>query len=184
MHFDGELNPAIGLNRIATTASGCFEHSDANQFIAVSKNACFDCNQSTVSNANGSNSLDICPTDNNNDIISFQNSLGLSAGANYAYLLTDENQILQEVINADQYNFEGTSLNTQRVYGLHFDGELNPAIGLNRIATTASGCFEHSDGNQFISITKNACVDDFECLGSFTATTDWATAIDLSLIHI
>ena len=98
MHLDGELNPAIGLNRIATTASGCFEHSDGNQFIAVSKNACFDCNQSTVSNANGSNNLDICPSDNNQDIISFQNSLGLDAGNNYVYLLTDENEILQDCL--------------------------------------------------------------------------------------
>ena len=107
LHFNGTLNPAIGLNRIATTASGCFEHSTANQFIEVSKNACFACNTSTVSNANGSNTLDICPTDGTNDIVLLENSLGLTAGTNYVYLLTDENEILQQVISADQFDFEG-----------------------------------------------------------------------------
>ena len=83
MHFDGQLDPAVGANRMQTTATGCFEHSDDAQFISVSKNACFDCNLSSVSNANGTNSLNICPTDNDNDIVQLQNSLGLSAGSNY-----------------------------------------------------------------------------------------------------
>ena len=179
LHFSGQLNPAIGANRRQTTARDCFEHSDDAQFIAVSKNACFDCNVSTVSNANGNNTLDICPTDNNNDIVQLQNSLGLNAGNNYVYLLTDENEILIEVINNDQYNFEGSSLETQRIYGLHFDGQLNPVIGANRMQTTASECFEHSNSVQFISVSKNACEEPFECLESFTATTDWASEVDI-----
>ena len=116
MHFDGQINPAIGQNRINTTADGCFEHSSGTEFIEIIKDACFACNISTVSNANGNNSLDICPTDNDNDIVQLQNSLGLSAGNNYVYLLTDENETLIEVINNDQYNFEGSNLELSLIH--------------------------------------------------------------------
>ena len=105
LHFDGTLNAAIGSDRTATTASGCFEHSSDTDFITVTKDACFVCEASTVSNAGGANNIDICPTDNSDDTVQLENSLGLNAGANYVYLLTDENQMLQEVLSVDEYNF-------------------------------------------------------------------------------
>jgi len=176
MHFDGTLNPAIGSDRMSTTATGCFEHSGASNFITVTKNACFVCNSSDVSNAGGANTLDICPTDNGSDVVQLQNSLGLSAGTNYVYLLTDANEILQEVVSVNQYDFEGSTLSEQRLYGMHFDGTLNPVIGSNRIMTTASGCFEHSTSTNFITITKNAC---FVCESNSVSNTNGSNSIDL-----
>ena len=129
LHFDGILSAAVGSDRMATTASGCFEHSSDTDFISVTKNACFNCEGSTVSNAGGANATDICPSDNAADIVQLQNSLGLSAGSNYVYLLTDENQNLQEVIEADQYNFEGSQ--DRKSYGLKAEGSQDrSSIGL------------------------------------------------------
>ena len=145
VHFDGSLIPRIGLDRMLTFATGCFTHSDDNNFFTVAKNACtpvFQCLASTVSSS-GQSVIDLCPNDGQNDIINLNNSLNVSAGTNYAYLITDNSNILQQVVLSDSYNFEGSALNTQRVYGIHFDGTLNPAIGQNRTVTTASVSYTH-----------------------------------------
>ena len=124
-------------------------------------------------------STDICANDGSDDLVELRNNLSLDAGENYAYLLTDEQDILLEVVLENFYNFEGSGSGVQRVYGIHFDGNLIPAIGENRLMTSASGCFTHSGSDLFLTITKEACEPDFECLDSFTATTDWATSTDI-----
>ncbi len=168
IHYDGELFPVIGQSRLATSASGCFTHSDATH-LTVLKEACipvFECLPNSVTDANGNTSISICPSDGSADLISFSNSLNESVGTNYVYLLTDENQILQEVLFNASYNFEGSSNVTQRVYGLHYDGTLIPAIGQPRTATTASECFTHSAGS-FLSVLKDGCIPTFNCQASF-----------------
>ena len=160
IHYFGTLNPAIGQNRMQTTATECFEHSSStsNDFILVFKNACFNCQNSNVFNPNGANTIDICPDDNIGDVIDFANTLGEPAGSNYIYLITDDNEIVQQAVFSNQFDFEGSSFNTQRVYGMHYDGSLNVNVGANRLQTTATNCFDHSSGNNFITITKNACI--------------------------
>ncbi len=168
MHYEGTIDVAFGSDRFATTASGCFEHSDDSDFITITKNACipeFECLSSGISSNEGL-SYDICPTDGSSDELVFTNTLDLDPGVNYAYLITDENEFLQEVILDDTFDFEGSDLNTQRVYGMHYDGTINSAVGMHRSATTASGCFEHSNAIDFVEITKNACIPEFECLAN------------------
>jgi len=110
IHFDGILNPAIGQNRLQTTATECFEHSNSTIFGTITKNACippFDCLTSTTSSTNGAAILDICPTDGTADNITFSNSLNESpSDGHYAYLITDANQILQEIVTNDFFDFE------------------------------------------------------------------------------
>jgi hypothetical protein len=181
LHYDGTLIPAVGQIRTATTATGCFTHSQSNGFITVTKNACipeFECLNNTVNSA-GASSIDICSNDGQNDILNLNNSLNVSAGNNYAYLITDSNEILQQVIFSNNINLEGSSQNTQRIYGVHYNGTLTPAIGQIRTATTATDCFIHSNANGFITVTKNACAPTFECRESLTATTDWATSVEV-----
>ena len=182
IHFDGTLSPQIGMNRTATTASECHEHSSATDFISITKNACiipFECLQSFTFTDNNALSIDLCTTDGADDIISLQNNLGVAAGVNYAYLVTDENNILQWVSLEDEANFEGTGEATSRVFGVHYDGTLSPRIGEDRLMTTASGCFEHSAAQTFLTVTKEACIAPFECMESLTATTDWAIVADI-----
>jgi hypothetical protein len=179
IHFDGVLSPRIGSDRLMTTASECFQHSDANGFLTVTKNDCtpaFECRSSNVSSS-GSTEITICPTDGNNDFITFNNNINAPTGSNYAYLVTDANNRLQSVVSGNQFNFEGTSVLEQRVFGIHFDGTLNAVIGSDRLQTTATGCFQHS--NSFVSILKTGCTVPFECLESLTATTDWQTRVEI-----
>jgi len=176
LHYMGTLNEEIGSDRMETTASDCFEHSDNTDFITITKNACNVCESSEVNNASGSNTLDICPLDSSDDIVEFENSLGLTAGAEYAYLITDANEVLQEVVFDNSYNFEGSDLNEQRVYGVHYFGTLNAAIGSDRMATTASDCFEHSVASNYITITKNACPS---CELSEVNTTSGSNTVDI-----
>ena len=112
-----------------------------------------------ISTTNSATSVDICPDDGDADWIGLQNNLSIPAGVNFAYLITDENQVLQEVVMDAIFNFEGSTFNTQRVYGIHFEGNLNPAIGANRLQTSSTGCFTHSNGNSFLTITKEACLE-------------------------
>ena len=156
-----------------TTASDCFQHSSDTQFITVTKNACpppFECQATFTATTNWGSSVDICPSDGAADFIELRNSLLLEPGDNYAFLITDESEILQEVSFEVLHNFEGSSDRTQRVYGVHFDGTLNARIGQNRNQTTATGCFTHSDGNTFLTVTKQACVIPFSCEDSQVST--------------
>ena len=50
-------------------------------------------------------------------------------GDHYVFLLTDTNEILQEIIIDTVYNFEGTGVEEQRVYGLSYAGELEALKG-------------------------------------------------------
>ena len=180
IHFDGTLNPAIGSNRLNTTATGCFTHSSPTRFLSITKDACtpiFECQASSVS-SNGTTSFDICSSDGNADVIQLNNSLNAAAGSNYAYLITDQNNILERVVSANQYNFEGSSNQTQRVYGIHFDGTLNPIIGSDRLNTSATECFTHSSPTNFITITKNACTPIFECRSS-SVSSNGTTLFDI-----
>ena len=179
VHYDGNLNVDIGSHRDQTTGSVCHIHSDNDHFITINKDECAECSSSDVTSTNGNNVFDICPSDNSDDIVEFQNSLDIQAGDNYAYLITNVDQILQNVVFDDEYNFEGSSEETQRVYGISYDGNLNIEIGENRLSTTSSGCITHSDTEMFITILKNNCTPEFECNASLTATTDWANTVDI-----
>ena len=179
MHFDGNLSPVIGANRLQTTATGCFTHSSGS-FLTITKDACippFDCQNSNVSTGTNQTSINICPTDGNRDEVIFTNSLNELVGVNYAYIITDVNEIVQQVLFTDRFNFEGSGLEEQRVFGVHYSGTLTPQIGQSRFNTRASDCEVHSTG--FVSVSKGACIPDFECLENITATTNWATVADI-----
>ena len=160
-HFNGantfEVPPSINIEDFDRILFFCVVF---NQFwasgsfsAAIDPNAgSFTCAENTVSIADGSTTMDICPTDEVNDEISFVNNIQ-SLSSNYAYLITDENDILQEVLPGAYFDFEGSSSATQRVHGVHFDGTLEPVIGANRMQTSASGCFVHSDNNGFVTIS-------------------------------
>lgn len=100
--------------------------------------------------------VDLCTTDGGIDTVFLQNNIEVEPGEHYVFLLTDTNEVVQEVIMEDIYDFEGTGTEKMRVYGLHFDGDLLPAIGETRRNTTATGCNTHSGDNIFITIDRTA----------------------------
>lgn len=160
IHFEDTLNPAIGENRLQTTASGCFTHSAAKDFVTIRKTGfCFDtfeCMNSLTATTDWVTVVDICSNDSLEDLIPLKNNLFIPPGEHYAYLITDTNEIVQEVVQDSVYNFEGSEASVRRVYGIHFDGTLDAAIGSNRLETTATGCYTHSGGNLFLTINTTA----------------------------
>jgi len=158
IHYDGDLNIQIGMNRMETTASACHVHSDSD-YLTVTKNGCnqgFECEDNLTATTDWATEAGICATDGEDDWVELRNSLFIDPGEHYAFLITDANEIVQEVVFEGIYNFEGTGIEEQRVYGVHFDGDLIPQLGESRFETTATGCFMHSGGNLFLTIQKTA----------------------------
>ena len=158
-----------------TTASGCFEHSGDNLFLTINKTACaFECVETQTATQNGLTNIDICANDGLSDEIFLQNNAMIQPGTNYVFLLTDANEILQEIITDNVYNFENTGVEEQRVYGLSFAGELDVRLGQDRKLTTSSDCFIHSRDDLFITINKTAA-----CTTTSTVDKQLANQIDI-----
>lgn len=118
----------------------------------------YECLETVTATSNWETEVEICATDGADDAIELKNNLAIPIGDNYAFLITDENEILQEVVWDSIYNFEGSGTVEQRVYGINYSGQLNPAIGETRKNTTATDCFIHSGDNLFLSVKKTgAC---------------------------
>lgn len=179
--YAGELSPIIGANRSQTSASDCFTHSDGT-FLTITKDGCstsgYECMTTVTATTNWATEVAICPTDGMDDELELRNNLSIPIGTNYAFLITDENEIVQEAVFTNFYNFEDSGMEIQRVYGVNFDGTLNVQIGQHRAMTTATGCFEHSGDNLFLTVLKSGgCLGS--CLESATATENWVTSVDI-----
>ena len=181
LHYQGALTLAIGRPRQETMASVCFSHSLSDSFVTIRTQECindFECLPTAIATTDWAISTLICADDGIADRIELRNNLGVSPGEHYAYLITDTNEILQEVVFDSVYDFEGATDHTQRVYGLSFDGTLLPQVGASRKTTTATSCFTHSDDSLYLTIFKSGC-DPFECVESLTATHDWIVHVEI-----
>lgn len=179
LHYNGVLDAPLGANISQATASEC--HLLSSNFISITKSGCaqvYECMESATATTNWVTEVEICPEDGNDDLIVLKNNGFIAPGAHYAYLLTDTNEILQAVIWDTLNNFEGSGLEEQRIYGIHFDGTLTAMIGQHRTQTTADACFQHSSSDLFLTIKKGAC-PVYECQESLTATHDWVTEVDV-----
>ena len=127
LSYEGQLAPAIGAHRLQTSASDCFIHSDANTFLTITKENCsptYQCVESVTAAVGWIVELEVCPNDGVDDIVPLANNLFIPPGQNYAYLITDENEIVQEAVLDSLYNFENSGEETQRIYGINYDGTL------------------------------------------------------------
>lgn len=173
--YSGELNAPIGANRLQTTAADCIQHSSGTEYLTVLKNGCdsYECRDQATATTDWVSSVDVCAGDGIDDELELRNSLSISTETHYAYLLTMEDETLLEVIYDTFYNFENSGPNTLRIYGINYDGELAPQIGVNRMQTTATGCYTHSSADLYLTILKGGtCASatfDVELAKSVTA---------------
>lgn len=116
------------------------------------------CSPSVVTNVDRTDESNVCPGDGIPDVVRFDNLLAEADTLNYAYLITDENDVLQQVVMDTVFDFESSDSLVQRVYGIQFAGQLQPQIGADRQQTTASECYQHSSGSIFLTVNKTACV--------------------------
>lgn len=105
----------------------------------------------TVSTGDGETEISIVSGDGIEDVITFD-STGTS-GISYAYIITDENDAIQEILTGDSFDFEGTDEGISRVWGLSYSGEILASAGdtLTQVLLT-TGCSELSDN--FVAIEK------------------------------
>jgi len=171
IHYQGNLNAVIGRNINQITASDCVQLSSSTAFLTINKESCFvpepECFESTVSQSTGQQTITVCIDDGIADNIGLRTSLtDVTLGQDYSFLVTDNRNILQAVVNTNTFNFDNTGLETQRVFGVHYQGGLNAVVGRNINQITAADCVQLSSSTAFLTINKESCVETFECLSS------------------
>jgi len=100
----------------------------------------------------------VCSNDGIADLVSLTNDLMIPVGDNYSYIITDENNNIEQVLLENSFDFEGTGSGINRVYGISHDGTLVYSIGdaLTSITTT-EGCSILSSTATFLTVTKENC---------------------------
>lgn len=105
----------------------------------------------TVATDDGATEVSLNVTDGEADVVNFTNTA--SAGMPYAYLITDEANIVLDVVTGSSADFEGASVGICRVWGLAYTGTLNVMAGDDAATDTLStDCFDLSDN--FITVTR------------------------------
>ena len=137
------------------------------------------CFESSVATTGWVSEVSICPNDGVDDVVPFVNSLGAVPGQNYSYLIVDANNNIQNVIETDSYNFEGSSFETQYVFGVYHIGSLSFMVGSSINSISADTCLQLSSSSLFLTVNKSGCATSFQCVPTITATTGWETTVDI-----
>ena len=158
--YRGELSFTIGEPISEITADTCVELSSSSLFLTVNKTNCvstFECVPTITATTNWESEVSICPNDSIPDIIPFINNEGQEPGINYAYIITDSLRNIEKVHLSSAFDFEGSGLGTNHVYGISYSGNLNFIQGEPLESITADSCFILSDTTIFLTVFKNAC---------------------------
>lgn len=140
LSYSGNLLAEIGDNAASVTlADGCFDLSD--NFVAVDLRRT---NGGNVSIVGGAVFASVCANDATADILTFSNNSGFAP--NYAYIVTDESNIVQSISTTGMVDFEGTGSGIVRVWGVAYTGSLLVAPGDDAASVALSDeCFDLSD---------------------------------------
>ena len=157
-------------------ASGNFGGSEGGTTADPATN---DCKETIAATTNWTTEVTICPNDGAADNIPLLNTLMIPAGDTYAYIITDENNRIEQVVFEGTYNFEGSGLGTNRVYGISYAGELSYNTGDALSSITASDCSILSNSSTFLTVLKEDCNPAFECQQTIAATTNWTTEVTI-----
>ena len=139
LSFTGNLTAMIGQNAAtAMLSDNCFDLSD--NFIEVVRE---EPDGATVSTPEGTNEVYICTEDGTPDIVEFENTS--TSSANYAYGITNSDNVLLAIELNDFHDFDGAPTGTCRVWGFSYTGEITAQIGESVFTTQwSSGCYEIS----------------------------------------
>ncbi len=147
LSYTGNLTASMGDNAATTDLSdGCFDLSD--NYISVTR---IDVVGGMVATTDGNTSVNTCPGDGNDDIIDFTHTT--SSGASYAYIITDDNDVVLGLPPSNSQNFEGAGEGICRIWGISYTGDLT--IWPGDVATNkalSTGCFDLSDN--FIEVVR------------------------------
>ncbi len=95
----------------------------------------------------------VCPDDVAGSLVSF--SKAATVGPAYAYIVTDEQNLIAAVSTSDTVNFAALPEGIYRVWGLAYSGKLNAAPGVNPAGVLlADGCFSLSVNSLIVRRTS------------------------------
>lgn len=138
-NFIGSFRAEVGDPLGTPITSGCYALT-ANS-ISVTGDAP---SAGMVSTEDGQTEAYTCPGDGLADIVRFDSS-GVDAGASFTYLVTNENNVITEIIGGDAADFEDDSIGASRVWGLAYNGSLTAMVGDTATSSSlADGCFSLS----------------------------------------
>ena len=131
----------------------------------------------TVSTSDGDTTLAITVGDGIADVVSFTNEN--SSNSNYAYVITDENNMILGLPAGSFQDFEGAGTGICRVWGLAYTGEIIATAGQDAAAVELTDdCFDLSDN--FIEITRTeGFTDDDGSESAFGGTDEEASIISM-----
>lgn len=117
----------------------------------------FACKESLTATTNWVAEVNVCSNDGLADFIPLKNNINEPVGAHYAFIITDEMGAINQVIQADSFNFEGSGEGINRVYGVSYDGELIYHQGDLYTSITSDSCAIVSSSDVFLTIFKEHC---------------------------
>ncbi len=148
LSYNGEILVQPGeIVTMAALSEGCFDLSD--NFILIDKS---QVDGATIASNRGSDVVYICTGDSVADTVIFSNTS--TSGAQYIYVLTNENNVIRGTITGDRFDFETIGAGVSRIWGVSYTGTFTGAFGANITTTVLStGCAELSDN--FITISRD-----------------------------
>ncbi len=149
LSYTGNLTASAGDNAATTALSDdCFDLSE--NYIAVTRS---DVDGGTVATADGETSITITSGDGISDAVSFMHES--SSTAEFAYIVTDENNKIIGTPPGNTIDFEGAGPGICRVWGVSYTGNLkfllNGTVGNFALSTD---CFEVSEN--FVEVVRTA----------------------------
>lgn len=145
--YVGNFTIQNGENIFTTNLTdNCFDLSE--NYVEVLRS---EPNGSFVSLDDGTELIYTCPGDGNADMVSFSTSS--SSTALYAFLITDEAGKIIQVANGNDFDFDGASPGTCRIYGISYIGNLLADTDMDIFTDNlADGCWDIS--NNFIEVVR------------------------------
>ena len=148
LSYSGNFLANLGDSLANTTlASDC--HQLSNNFITITKEEPIG---GSIQSTAGETSVTFLLTDDVPDVLHLS-KVGASSSP-YQFIITDENNVVLGLSEADSIDFSGAGVGLCRVYGLAFTGIFNVMIGdsLDNLTALSSDCFSLSDS--FIEVIR------------------------------
>ncbi|MCB0638454.1 MAG: hypothetical protein KDC54_17615, partial [Lewinella sp.] len=150
----------------AEPADICYDYSD--NAVTVVKRVQ---DAGSVSLADGSGEIYICPGDGSPDLLELSHDY--NGPDNFVYLITDESDVLQQVLVSNTFDFDVAGPDVVRVYGMVFSGNflLQPGFTVTGGQALSSECYALTDN--YVTVYRTGPV------GGLVSLTDGSTSIDL-----
>jgi len=147
LSYSGNLLAKPGDNAATAALSNeCYDLSD--NFVTITRQSV---NGATVTLLSGATTGVTCTGDGRADIFAFRNTA--TSTESYIYIITNTSGIVIGLVTGNQFDFNNLTVDSARVYGLSYSGELRVKVGDNINAGNLAGnCFDLSDN--FVSITR------------------------------